>query len=96
MLTSDLTAKYISILEEELIPAMGCTEPIALAYASALARKTLGCLPEQTRLSVSANIVKNVKSVMFPTPALSGALKPPLRQALWQEIPSGSWRCSLR
>ena len=66
MLTSDLTAKYISILEEELIPAMGCTEPIALAYASALARKTLGCLPEQTRLSVSANIVKNVKSVIVP------------------------------
>ena len=64
MLTPELTAQYISILEEELIPAMGCTEPIALAYAAALARKTLGCLPERVRLSVSANIVKNVKSVV--------------------------------
>ena len=66
MLTKELTAKYIAILEEELIPAMGCTEPIALAYASALARKTLGVLPEQVELSVSANIVKNVKSVIVP------------------------------
>ena len=66
MLTAELTAQYISILEEELIPAMGCTEPIALAYAAALARKTLGCLPERVRLSVSANIVKNVKSVIVP------------------------------
>lgn len=38
---------YVSILHEELIPAMGCTEPIAVAYAAALARKTLGCLPER-------------------------------------------------
>ena len=66
MLTQELYAKYIAILEEELIPAMGCTEPIALAYASALARKTLGSLPERAELAVSANIVKNVKSVIVP------------------------------
>ena len=66
MVTKELAEKYIAILEEELIPAMGCTEPIALAYASALARKTLGSLPERAELSVSANIVKNVKSVIVP------------------------------
>ena len=66
MLTSEITKKYIAILEEELVPAMGCTEPIALAYAAALARKTLGTLPEAAELAVSANIIKNVKSVIVP------------------------------
>jgi L-cysteine desulfidase len=45
---------------------MGCTEPIAVAYAAALARKTLGCLPESVVIRVSANIIKNVKSVVVP------------------------------
>lgn len=49
---------YVSILEEELLPAMGCTEPIAVAYASALARKTLGALPDRVKVCVSANIIK--------------------------------------
>ena len=49
---------YLDILQEELIPAMGCTEPIAVAYAGALARKTLGRLPERVELTVSGNIIK--------------------------------------
>lgn len=57
---------YVSILKEELVPAMGCTEPIALAYAAALARKTLGSIPEEVEATVSANIIKNVKSVVIP------------------------------
>ena len=57
---------YVKILEEELIPAMGCTEPIAVAYAGALARQTLGELPESVDVQVSANIIKNVKSVVVP------------------------------
>lgn len=57
---------YVDILREELIPAMGCTEPIALAYAAALARRELGVLPETAQVSVSANIIKNVKSVIVP------------------------------
>lgn len=57
---------YVSILKEELVPAMGCTEPIAVAYAAALARKTLGALPERVSVRVSANIIKNVKSVIVP------------------------------
>ena len=57
---------YLEILKEELVPAMGCTEPIAIAYAAALARDTLGCMPEKTLLQVSGNIIKNVKSVVVP------------------------------
>lgn len=49
---------YLDILQEELIPAMGCTEPIAVAYAGALARKALGRLPERVELTVSGNIIK--------------------------------------
>ncbi|MCI8514289.1 MAG: serine dehydratase subunit alpha family protein [Lachnospiraceae bacterium] len=59
-------ATYVQILREELVPAMGCTEPIALAYAAAKARETLGCLPDKVELEVSGNIVKNVKSVVVP------------------------------
>lgn len=57
---------YVHILREELVPAMGCTEPIAIAYAGALARQTLGCLPTRVDIRVSANIIKNVKSVVVP------------------------------
>lgn len=57
---------YLEILKEELVPAMGCTEPISVAYAAALARKTLGDIPRQVTLTVSANIIKNVKSVVVP------------------------------
>ena len=57
---------YLDILHEELVEAMGCTEPIAVAYASALARQTLGVMPERVVLTVSGNIIKNVKSVIVP------------------------------
>ena len=59
-------SEYCAILAEELQPAMGCTEPIAVAYCAALARKTLGCLPEDVQVYASANIIKNVKSVVVP------------------------------
>lgn len=57
---------YIAILREELIPAQGCTEPIALAYCAAKAREVLGCMPEQIRVQASGNIIKNVKGVVVP------------------------------
>ena len=57
---------YIKILEEELVPAMGCTEPIAIAYGAALARETLGEMPQKVIISASRNIIKNVKSVVVP------------------------------
>lgn len=66
MLDKTIYDAYVSILKEELIPAMGCTEPIAVAYAGAIARKALGSVPERIHLCVSGNIIKNVKSVIVP------------------------------
>lgn len=63
---------YLNILKEELLPAMGCTEPIAVAYAAALARDTLGAIPDRVEISVSGNILKNVKGVVVPN---TGGLK---------------------
>lgn len=57
---------YVQILKEELIPAMGCTEPIAIAYAAAKARDVLGVMPDKVEIGVSSNIIKNVKSVIVP------------------------------
>ena len=61
-----LYRQYVSILHEELRPAMGCTEPIALAYAAAKARQLLGAIPSYVDVMVSGNIIKNVKSVVVP------------------------------
>ena len=58
--------QYIQILREELKPAMGCTEPIAIAYAAAKARAVLGTMPKRLLIEVSGNIIKNVKSVVVP------------------------------
>ncbi|OUQ26331.1 hypothetical protein B5E80_01715 [Flavonifractor sp. An135] len=63
---------YVDILREELIAAMGCTEPIALAYAAATARELLGAMPERVRIQASPSIIKNVKSVIVPN---TGGLK---------------------
>ncbi len=57
---------YVQILKEELLPAMGCTEPIAIAYAAAKAVEVLGTRPESMIIEVSGNIIKNVKSVVVP------------------------------
>lgn len=57
---------YIRLLTNELVPAMGCTEPIAVAYAAAVAAKELPAIPETVNITVSANIIKNVKSVIVP------------------------------
>lgn len=66
MITRQKYQDYINVLKEELIPAMGCTEPIAIAYAGAIAREHLGCLPERVEIEVSGNIIKNVQSVIVP------------------------------
>ncbi len=64
---------YVKILKDELLPAMGCTEPIAIAYAAAKARDTLGMIPDKVYIGVSNNIIKNVKSVVVPnTDGLKG------------------------
>ena len=74
MLSSDPRyGNYLKILQEELVPAMGCTEPIAIAYGAAKARELLGVLPESVLVEASGNIIKNVKSVVVPnTNSLKG------------------------
>ena len=64
--TDEKYQAYIQILKEELVPAMGCTEPIALAYAGAKAREVLGCVPDKVLVEASGCIIKNVKSVIVP------------------------------
>ena len=64
--TDPAYSAYIRILEAELIPATGCTEPIAIAYGAAKVRQALGALPERCRVECSGNIIKNVKSVVVP------------------------------
>ena len=53
---------YLNVLEEELVPAMGCTEPIAVAYGAAKAREVLGKIPDRITIEASGSIIKNVKS----------------------------------
>ena len=64
--TDEKYKAYVQILKEELVPAMGCTEPIALAYAAAKAREVLGELPDRVLIQASGSIIKNVKSVIVP------------------------------
>ena len=66
MLDTAVYLEYVKILEEELVPAMGCTEPIAVAYCAARAAEALGARPESVDVRASASIIKNVKSVVVP------------------------------
>lgn len=66
MFDTKLERDFLAILKEELIPAMGCTEPIALAYAAARAREVLGAVPQKIVAHCSGNIVKNVRCVLIP------------------------------
>ena len=65
-MTEALAGLYLDILAEELVPAMGCTEPIAISYCAAKVRSVLGGLPERITVGCSGNIIKNVKSVIVP------------------------------
>jgi len=76
MLNKTLMRDYISILEEELVPATGCTEPIAIAYCAAVTRKLLGRLPTRVEATVSGNILKNVKSVVVPNTGGRKGIRP--------------------
>lgn len=65
----------VTVLQEELLPAMGCTEPIAVAYAAAMSRRVLGEMPDRVEICVSGNILKNVKGVVVPgTGGLKGVI----------------------
>lgn len=66
MLSNEITQSFLAILSEELVAAMGCTEPIALAYAAARGREILGAAPENIHAQCSGNIIKNVRCVRIP------------------------------
>ena len=69
MLTPAAAERYTALLREELVPALGCTEPIAVAFTAAKAREVLGRMPERLVVQCSGNIIKNVKGVIVPTTA---------------------------
>ena len=76
MLKPEIMHDYIAILHEELVPATGCTEPIAIAYCAATLRKLLGCIPERVEAGLSGNIIKNVKSVVVPNTSGRKGIRP--------------------
>ncbi len=78
--------KYLEILREEMVPALGCTEPVAIAYAAATARDVLGVFPARIEVSCSGNIIKNVKSVIVPN---TGGLKG-IEASAWAGIVGGN------
>ena len=67
MLDKNTCERYTALLQGELVPALGCTEPIAIAFAAARAREVLGCMPQKLIVQCSGNIIKNVKGVIVPT-----------------------------
>ena len=86
---------YVQILKEELVMAMGCTEPIAISYACAKATQVLDHLPDRIVVKASGSIIKNVKSVIVPhTNGLKG-LKLQLLQELYMEMPTPNLKCFL-
>ena len=88
--TDERYQTYLEILQRELVPAMGCTEPVALAYCAAQAREALGALPERIEVEASGNIIKNVKSVIVPnTRGRKKRLRPLAR---WRGTLPWSWR----
>lgn len=93
--TNEKYSAYIQILKEELIPAMGCTEPIALAYAAAVAKKVLGQMPERVAIGASGSIIKNVKSVIVPNTDHLRVFRQQQRQVLLQVIRIKNWKLSL-
>ena len=89
VLAENVYHTFVQILKEELVPAFGCTEPIAIAYCAAKAREVLGAVPERVEIQASGNIIKNVKSVIVPnTDGLKGLRRP----ALSADVRRKSWK----
>ena len=86
--SSNTYQTYVEILKRELVCAMGCTEPVALAYCAAKARSVLGELPDRITVEASGNIIKNVKSVIVPnTGGRSGMRKRISKSPHWNLTP---------
>ena len=90
--SSTVYQTYVKILERELVCAMGCTEPIALAYCAAKARSVLGELPDRIIVEASGNIIKNVKSVVVPNTGGRCGMKRQRQSERWGEMRTPSFR----
>lgn len=86
-----LCQNYLAILKSELVVALGCTEPIAIAYAAAKARQLLGTIPERCTVHCSGNIVKNVMGVTVPNSGGLRGIDVSAILASSAETPTGSW-----
>lgn len=84
MLTKETCTQYVKILKEELVPAMGCTEPISIAYATAKARQVLAETPVSALVEVSGNIIKNAKSVTVPHTGGMRGIKSARSHIIWR------------
>ncbi len=89
MLKESTVQDYIAILREELVPATGCTEPIAIAYCAAKLKELLGELPEKVTATVSGNILKNVKSVVVPNTGGKKGIRPAIAAGMVAGDPNG-------
>lgn len=92
--SSHIYQTYVEILRRELICAMGCTEPVAIAYCAAKARAILGVLPERMEVCASGNVIKTSRASSFPAQTEDAALPLPQPSALWAEMRRRSWRSS--
>lgn len=88
----EIYSAYTEILKEELMAAMGCTEPIALAYAAAIARRELNDLPDKVLVQTSGSIIKNVKSVIVPNTGHLKEFRQQFQRELLQETQIKSWK----
>lgn len=91
-----LYQNHLGILREELLVALGCTEPIAIAYAGAKARQLLGVMPEHCRVRCSGNIIKNVKGVIVPNSGGMRGIDVAATWASWAETGPGAGRAGDR
>lgn len=89
---SDIYRSYIKILEEELVPAMGCTEPIALVYGASRCRDLLGRLPERVNVRASGSIIKNVKSVVVPNTGGQRGIETAVAAGIIAGITEKNWK----
>lgn len=88
-----LYQNHLGILREELLVALGCTEPIAIAYAGAKARQLLGVMPEHCRVRCSGNIIKNVKGVIVPNSGGMRGIDVAATLGIVGGDPDRSWPC---
>lgn len=85
-MSGDRYEYMVSVLENELMPAMGCTEPISVAYAASLVRENFSGFPDEIKVCVSGNIIKNVKSVIVPNTDGMKGIESAVAAGLWPAI----------